>query len=396
VAANPTGADVKGQGDDHLRLIKATLQATFPNADQSLYFPRTVATVAGNVTVNNTTDDGKHSFVSASAAARTVSLPSTSGLKDHFRHTVVKYDTSKNTVTITPNGADTINGAASYVMRRAYETRTFIWSSANSVWTIEADGGVDTAVPPIDATADFSVAYTDDGLIRRVSASAAARTVTLVNTVFVGFSVTVQKTDSTVNTVTIDGSGAGNINGQATIVLRYQFQSATFTYTGTEWICTYDPDASIPIGGWIGWFLETTPSSKWLFPEGQAISRTTYAALFAKWGTNYGVGDGSTTFNMPDFKGRFPRAWDHAAGVDPDAASRTSRGDGTTGDKIGTKQEDAFKSHDHSYTRGTNANIAAAGSNNGQTLGGNTTGATGGNETRPKNISTGIIFRVLP
>ena len=44
----------------------------------------------------------------------------------------------------------------------------------------------------------------------------------------------------------------------------------------------------------------------WLLCDGSAVSRTTYAALFAKLGTAYGSGDGSTTFNLPDFRGYSP------------------------------------------------------------------------------------------
>lgn len=42
----------------------------------------------------------------------------------------------------------------------------------------------------------------------------------------------------------------------------------------------------------------------WLDCFGQAVSRTTYAALFNAIGATYGAGDGSTTFNVPDFRGR--------------------------------------------------------------------------------------------
>ncbi len=49
---------------------------------------------------------------------------------------------------------------------------------------------------------------------------------------------------------------------------------------------------------------------------GQAISRTTYSALFALFGTTYGVGDGSTTFNLPDLRGEFVRGWDHGRNID--------------------------------------------------------------------------------
>lgn len=53
-------------------------------------------------------------------------------------------------------------------------------------------------------------------------------------------------------------------------------------------------------------------------------------------------------FKVPNPRGRVIRVWDHGAGVDPDAASRTDRGDGTTGDHPGTKQEDLNKLHRHS------------------------------------------------
>lgn len=49
-----------------------------------------------------------------------------------------------------------------------------------------------------------------------------------------------------------------------------------------------------------------SPPAKWMLCQGQAISRSTYAALFAVLGDTYGTGDGSTTFNLPDFRGRAP------------------------------------------------------------------------------------------
>lgn len=61
----------------------------------------------------------------------------------------------------------------------------------------------------------------------------------------------------------------------------------------------------VPTGATMCWFTVTPPPG-WLVCAGQAISRVTYAALFALWGTAYGVGDGSTTFNLPDCQGRMP------------------------------------------------------------------------------------------
>ena len=61
---------------------------------------------------------------------------------------------------------------------------------------------------------------------------------------------------------------------------------------------------NIPIGAGLDFWGTTAPNSSFAFPTGQAISRTSYATLFAMMGTTYGVGDGSTTFNLPDKTGR--------------------------------------------------------------------------------------------
>ena len=61
----------------------------------------------------------------------------------------------------------------------------------------------------------------------------------------------------------------------------------------------------VPVGSILIW-PETTAPSGWLLSDGTAISRTTYAGLFALIGTDYGAGDGSTTFALPDFKDRLP------------------------------------------------------------------------------------------
>jgi microcystin-dependent protein len=68
-----------------------------------------------------------------------------------------------------------------------------------------------------------------------------------------------------------------------------------FTDTGTGWA----PDG-IPLGGGFDWFGATDPSPELMICDGRAISRTTYATLFAITGTTYGVGNGSTTFNLPN------------------------------------------------------------------------------------------------
>jgi microcystin-dependent protein len=57
---------------------------------------------------------------------------------------------------------------------------------------------------------------------------------------------------------------------------------------------------NVPFLGGLDFWDTVTPNSSFIFPAGQAISRTVYSRAFARWGTTYGAGDGSTTFNVPD------------------------------------------------------------------------------------------------
>ncbi|CAB4139205.1 MdpB Microcystin-dependent protein [uncultured Caudovirales phage] len=68
----------------------------------------------------------------------------------------------------------------------------------------------------------------------------------------------------------------------------------------------------------------TTAPSKWLLCQGQTVSRTTYAALFAAIGTAYGSGDGSTTFRIPDLRDRFPRGANGDLGTSGGSTSATT------------------------------------------------------------------------
>jgi microcystin-dependent protein len=70
-----------------------------------------------------------------------------------------------------------------------------------------------------------------------------------------------------------------------------------------------------PIGSFL-WHTASSVPTNYLEANGAAISRSTYAALFAVIGTTYGVGNGSTTFNVPDVRGYFVRGYDNGRGVD--------------------------------------------------------------------------------
>jgi microcystin-dependent protein len=88
-----------------------------------------------------------------------------------------------------------------------------------------------------------------------------------------------------------------------------------------------------PPAGTVAFFAGTTEPIGWLFAYGQAVSRTTYADLFAVIGTTYGAGNGSTTFNLPDLQGRVIAAKDNMSGT---SANRlTGLTEGVNGDTLG-------------------------------------------------------------
>lgn len=111
----------------------------------------------------------------------------------------------------------------------------------------------------------------------------------------------------------------------------------------------------VPISTIIAYGATSAPSG-WLLCDGSAVSRTTYADLFAVIAETAGQGDNVTTFNVPDLRGRFLRGRDAAAGVDPDAATRTAMATGGgTGDNLFSVQDDAFQGHFHTSATTTNS-----------------------------------------
>lgn len=88
----------------------------------------------------------------------------------------------------------------------------------------------------------------------------------------------------------------------------------------------------LPVGIILPYGGSTAPSG-WLFCYGQDISRTTYASLFSIFSTTYGSGDGSTTFNLPDLRGRVVGSKDNMGGT---SANRlTNQSGGLDGDVLG-------------------------------------------------------------
>ncbi|MBR0964774.1 tail fiber protein [Bradyrhizobium diazoefficiens] len=134
-------------------------------------------------------------------------------------------------------------------------------------------------------------------------------------------------TNGAVVTIDVDGLGAKPLRSAPSVEL-----PAGTIVQGTPYVALYNnSDAAfylagffnnpynVPIGSCIDFFGTTAPNSSFVLAYGQAVSRTAYSTLFSMFGTTYGTGDGSTTFNVPDLRGRVTAGRDDMGGV---AASR--------------------------------------------------------------------------
>lgn len=142
--------------------------------------------------------------------------------------------------------------------------------------------------------------------------------------------------------VTITNTGAGGIN--------FVPGAGGLNYNGA-------PLDIIPVGLIAAWAWSVAPS-RWLLMFGQNVSRTTYAALFALFGTTFGAGDGSTTFGMPDVRGRT------IAGLDNMGGSAALRLTGLSGGVVGTTLGAAGGVETHTLTLAQLAAHAHNGSGN--------------------------------
>ena len=256
-----------------------------------------------------------------------------------------------------------------------------------------------------------------------------------------GFLFSVKNTG--LGVVTIDPDGSETIDGQAshtiyagewafivcdgtnwiTLPYSFSFSKPTATITASDNILFSDVDdgnnvkkttvqgvidlvpipQGVPTGTILDFAGDTAPSNYFLC-HGQDVSRTTYNDLFVAIGTTYGAGDGSTTFNIPDLRGRVSAGKDDMGGA---AASRLTlaRPEGVDGSALGntggaeshTLNVDELAAHDHDL-------IGAGGSSgpqqglakdsNANNLGDNLVGNTGGDEAH-NNVQPTIVLNKI-
>lgn len=228
VATNPASSDLENQGDDHLRLIKAALKASLPNASRAEYFQKAVATSSNTVAVE--ADDKKVFAVTTTGGDKTFQLPSLDADNAGWEVSVCKVTTDLNDVTVTP-AAGTISGLASVVLHSPFQIATFVWTG--SIWTMKV-GGVPAFKPlsyAVDTTLD-NLAY---GAIVTGDTSAAAVVLTLPTAVgHLGESILFRRSGD--DDLTIEGSGSEEINGELIYTLSTDLAMAWLTSDGANWM----------------------------------------------------------------------------------------------------------------------------------------------------------------
>lgn len=282
--------------------------------------------------------------------------------------------------------------------------------SASGIWTVPPGSG--DVVGPASSTDNGFVRFdgTTGKLIKNsaatisnadVNASAAIAysklnlSGSIVNAdVASGAAIAVSKLAALTASRAVVTDGSGVVSAATTTATEIGYVNGVTSAIQTQ-INTNTPTGSVIMFG------GASAPTGWLLCDGSAVSRTTYSALFAILSTTYGVGDGSTTFNLPNTQGVFVRG----------AGSQTISTIGYTGTR-GTTQGDQMQGHRHAlsvpqqpyavsnagpygYGSGANAVFNDSGANtvvNPTTDTVNGTPRTG-SETRPANIVLNYIIK---
>ena len=134
--------------------------------------------------------------------------------------------------------------------------------------------------------------------------------------------------------VTFTLPGADGTNGQ-------------MLQTNGSGVLSFTTVAGVPTGAVFCMAVASVPSG-YLECNGAAVSRTTYAALFAVIGTQYGSGNGSSTFNIPDLRGEFIRGFDNGRGVD-------------SGRSVASSQSHQHPQHNHAVSASSSSSVSDPG-----------------------------------
>mgnify|MGYP003140015381 CR=1 FL=1 len=138
-----------------------------------------------------------------------------------------------------------------------------------------------------------------------------------------------------------------SLSGNVDLTLPSSIVSGGFMQTDGSGNLSFQVVAGVPSGAVFCIAVASVPSG-YLECNGAAVSRTTYAALFAVIGTQYGSGNGSSTFNIPDLRGEFIRGFDNGRGVD-------------SGRSVASSQSHQHPQHDHAVSASSSSSVSDPG-----------------------------------
>lgn len=253
-------------------------------------------------------------------------------------------------------------------------------------------------------TGAYSVVAADKGKL--INATTGTWTLSLLAAATAGDGFTVGIKNSGSGVITVDPNLTEQVDGGSTLAVNAG-ESLVLYCDGTAWQ-SVGKSSGVPSGTLTPYAGSSTPSG-WLLCDGSAVSRTTYASLFTAISTTYGVGDGSSTFNLPDLRGRVPVGKDNMGGS---AASRvTTAGSGIDGATLGatggaqnvtlTAAESGLPSHSHTvaYGPGAGAGTPTIGANGdiSNTPGYLSTSSAGGSDASSahNNMPPGLVANYI-
>lgn len=242
------------------------------------------------------------------------------------------------------------------------------------------------------------------GTANNISVSAQSGFTTLANGRMVSFRAIANNTQAT--TLNVNSIGAKPVlkaTGSGIVALSgreiqsggmYTAQYSTALNSGNgAWLLLNPTTQTVP-AGFIGFTGASAAPDGWLLCFGQTVSRTTYADLFSAIGTTYGAGDGSTTFRLPDGRGRVIAGKDNMGGTSADRL--TNQSGGLNGDVLGdtggtethTLTTAQMPAHTHTVSGTTNTTGAHTHTFTGKNSVGVTQQATSNNFTGPDQTIT--------
>ena len=298
-ASNPPGTDQKLQGDDHLRNIKTALRNTIKDGTIGRNIQHKVLAKTASYVVT-ADDDKKLISCDATAVGIAITLPSPSSVGDGFSVGVKKIDSSSNLVTI----VGTVDGVSGYIVSVKDEAVILYCDGVGFFAAAKQSSGTNVS----SKSSTYNIQAADRGKML-VATAALSFNLPIVNTVGNGWEITLKS--MTGGSVVIVPNGSDLLEGISASRRLPANSEIKILGDGTQW---YMLGPKWQVGD-IRMAGLTTSNPGWVNCDGSALSRTTFQGLFNTIGTTYGAGDGSTTFNVPDYRGRSPLGDGQGAGL---------------------------------------------------------------------------------